>query len=199
MGNPDGAKNTVLSIMTTARLFKNLFFFPIESIVLTLFLKAMIPITSRAKLTYGGKTGMDFSKKQIITLVVLLVVGVCSSIGYLNYYYNNNSVTKDYSAEEVIEMNHQMHDIIVDKDAAVPADTTLAVIEYAAKPFFGKDTTYTVALYQAKEDASITENMWSYKKTPASKDETLNRIATVTIVTDNKTGDVLSYQNEPVE
>jgi len=199
MGNPDGAKNAVLSIMTTARLAKNLFFFPIESIVLTLFLKAMIPITSRAKLTYGGKTGMDFSKKQIITLVVLLVVGVCSSIGYLNYYYNNNSVTKDYSAEEVIEMNHQMHDIIVDKDAAVPADTTLAVIEYAAKPFFGKDTTYTVALYQAKEDASITENMWSYKKTPASKDETLNRIATVTIVTDNKTGDVLSYQNEPVE
>ena len=199
MGNPDGAKNAVLSIMTTARLAKNLFFFPIESIVLTLFLKVMIPITSRAKLTYGGKSGMDFSKKQVITLVVLLVVGVCSSIGYLNYYYNNNSVTKDYSAEEVIEMNHQMHDIIVDKDAAVPADTTLAVIEYAAKPFFGKDTTYTVALYQAKEDASITEKLWSYKKTPASKDETLNRIATVTIVTDNKTGDVLSYQSEPVE
>ena len=88
--------------------------------------------------------------------------------------------------------------IIVDKYSDVPADTTLAVIEYAAKPFFGKDTTYTVALYQAKEDASITEKMWSYKKTPASKDETLERVATVTIVTDNKTGDVLSYESEPV-
>ena len=96
-------------------------------------------------------------------------------------------------------MNHQMHDIIVDKDGNVPAGTTLAVIEYAAKPFFGKDTTYTVALYQAKEDASITENMWSYKKTPASKDETLERVATVTIVTDNKTGDVLSYEAAPAE
>ena len=131
--------------------------------------------------------------------MVLLVVGIGSSIGYLNYYYNNNSVTKDYSAEEVIEMNHQMHDIIVAEDKEVPADTTLAVIEYAAKPFFGKDTTYTVALYQAKEDASITENMWSYKKTPASKDETLERIATVTIVTDNKTSEVLSYSAAPVE
>ena len=197
MGNPDGAKNAILGIMTTARLFKNLFFFPIESIVLTLFLKAMIPITSRAKLTYGGKTGLDFTKKQVVALVVLLAVGIGSSIGYLNYYYNNNSVTKDYSAEEVIEKNHLVHDIIVDKDSNVPADTTLAVIEYAAKPFFGKDTTYTVALYQAKEDASITEKMWSYKKTPASKDETLNRIATVTIVTDNKSGDVLSFTMDP--
>ena len=197
MGNPDGAKNAILGIMTTARLFKNLFFFPIESIVLTLFLKAMIPITSRAKLTYGGKTGLDFTKKQVVALVVLLAVGIGSSIGYLNYYYNNNSVTKDYSAEEVIEKNHLVHDIIVDKDSNVPADTTLAVIEYAAKPFFGKDTTYTVALYQAKEDASITEKMWSYKKTPASKDETLNRIATVTIVTDNKSGDVLSFAMDP--
>ena len=199
MGNPDSAKNAILGIMTTARLAKNLFFFPIESIVLTLFLKVMLPVTTRAKLTYGGKTGLDFTKKQVVALVVLLVVGIGSSIGYLNYYYNNNSVTKEYSAEEVIEMNHLMHDIIVDEDSNVPDGTTLAVIEYAAKPFFGKDTTYTVALYQAKEDASITEKMWSYKKTPASKDETLNRIATVTIVTDNKTGDVLAYTSKPVE
>ena len=197
MGNPEKAKESIMGIMTAARLFKNLFFFPIESIVITLFLKVLIPITSRARLTHGGKTGLEFTKKQIIVLVVLLVIGIGSSVGYLNYYYNNNSVTKDYSTEEVIEMNHQMHDIIVDNDD-VDADRTLAVIEYAAKPFFGDDTTYTVALYQAKEDASITDNMWSYKKTPASKDETLERLATVTIVTENKTGKVLSYGSEPV-
>ena len=61
MGNPDGAKNAILGIMTTARLAKNLFFFPIESIVLTLFLKVMLPVTTRAKLTYGGKTGLDLT------------------------------------------------------------------------------------------------------------------------------------------
>ena len=139
-------------------------------------------------------------KKTLVTIlvVILLVLGIGSSIGYLNYYYNNNSVTKDYSAEEVIEMNHQMHDIIVDKDAAVPADTTLAVIEYAAKPFFGKDTTYTVALYQAKEGASITDAMWCYKKTPASKDTNLMRVATVTIVADNKTNEILNFELVPV-
>ena len=92
-----------------------------------------------------------------------------------------------------------MHDIIVDEDGTVPAGSTLAVIEYAAKPFFGKDTTYTVALYQAKEGASITEAMWSYKKTPASKDQNLERIATVTVVTNNKTGEVLRFDSSPVQ
>ena len=199
MGNPEKAKDSIMGIMTAARLFKNLFFFPIESIVITLFLKVLIPITSRARLTYGGKTGLEFTKKQIIALVVLLVIGIGSSVAYLNYYYNNNSVTKDYSAEEVVEMNREMHGIIVEEDAAVDAGRTLAVIEYASKPFFGEETTFTVALYQAKEDASITDSMWSYKKTPASKDETLERLATVTIVTNNKTGEVLSYESVPAE
>ena len=73
------------------------------------------------------------------------------------------------------------------------------MIEYAAKPYFGAETTYTVALYEAKEGEVITDAMWSYKKTPASKDKTIQRIATVTIVVDNKSGEVLSYTSVPVE
>ena len=199
MGNPDKAKDSIMGIMTVARIFKNLFFFPIESVVITLFLKVLIPITSRARLTYGGSTGLDFTKKQVVALVLLMVIGAGSAVGYLDYYYDNNSVTKDYSGEQVIEKNHEVHDIIIAQNSSVSAADTVAVIEYARKPFFGSDTTYDVALYQAKEGNSITDNMWSYKKTPASKDETLQRIATVTIVTDNKTGDVLSFTFKPVE
>ncbi len=198
MGNPEKAKDTIMGIMTQARIFKNLFFFPIETVVITLFLKVLIPVTARMKLTYGGSTGLDFTKKQIAALVLLMVIGAGSAAGYLHYYYNNNSITKDYSDTEVIEYNHLVHDIIVEKEG-VDAGNTVAVIEYASKPFFGSQTTYDVALYQAKEGASITDKMWSYKKTPASKDENLQRVATVTIVVDNKTDQVLEFDFAPVE
>ena len=198
-GNPEKAKDTVMGIMTTARLFKNLFFFPIETVVITMFLKVLVPITSRARVTFGGSKGLDFTKKQIALLVVLLFVGIGSSIGYLGYYYDNNSVTKDYSNTEVVEMNHFVHDIINAKDITVDEERTLAVIEYAAKPFFGKETTYTVALYEAVEGQEITDKMWGYKKTPASKDKNIQRVATVTIVVENKTDAVLSYESVPVK
>lgn len=191
MGNPEKAKDTILGIMTQARIFKNLFFFPIESVVITLFLKVLIPVTSRLKLTYGGNGNMDFTKKQIVALVLLMVIGAGSATGYLHYYYNNNSITKDYSDAEVIEFNHLVHDIILEQEQV--EGNTVAVIEYASKPFFGSETTYEVALYRVKE-GQVQDYMWSLKKTPASKDENLLRIADVTIVVGNKSGEVLDFE-----
>ena len=127
------------------------------------------------------------------------MVGIGSAAGYLNYYYNTNSVTKDYTAEQVVERNKAMHSIILAEDDSIPEGNTVAVIEYAAKPFFGSETTYTVALYQAVGDAEITDAMWSYKKTPASKDKNLLRIATVTIVAQNKTDEVVSFDMKLVD
>lgn len=199
MGNPDKAKDAIMGITTMARIFKNLFFFPIETVVITLFLKVLIPITSRMKLTYGGSTGLEFTKKQIAALVLLVAVGAGSAAGYLTYYYDTNSVTKDYTTEQVVERNKAVHTMILDQDDTVPEDNTVAVIEYASKPFWGKETTYTVALYQAVEGAEITDKMWSYKKTPASKDKNLVRIATVTIVAANDTDEVLSFELVPVQ
>ena len=196
MGNPDKAKDAIVGIMTQARIFKNLFFFPIESVVITLFLKALIPVTTRAKLTYGGSKGLDFTKKQIVALVLLVIIGAGSATGYLHYYYNNNSITKDFSDEEVIEYNHLVHDIIVEQENGVDQNRTVAVIEYASKPFFGSETTYTVALYGVKEGAQVEDYMWSLKKTPASKDKNLERVATVTIVVDNKSGAVTAFNAE---
>jgi len=199
LGNPAKAKDAIMGITTVARIFKNLFFFPIETVVITLFLKVLTPITARAKLTYDSGAGLGFTKKQVAVLVLLVTVGIGSAAGYLTYYYNTNSVTKEYSAEEVVERNKAVHAMILEQDETVPEDTTVAVIEFAVKPFWGKETTYTVALYQAVEGAEITENMWSYKKTPASKDKNLVRIATVTIVAANDSDEVLSFELVPAQ
>ena len=193
MGNPDKAKDAIMGITTISRLFKNLFFFPVESVVLTLFLKALMPVTTRMGLTYGNAEDMKFSKGVIIAMICLVLVGGVTSVGYLNYYYDNNSITKDYSAEEVVDTNKAVHNIICQQDASVVKDKTVAVVEYAHKPFLGKETTYTVALYEVVEGVEVQDYMWSLKKTPASKDKNLNKLGTATIVVENKTGEIVSF------
>ena len=49
IGNPDKAKDQILGIMTVARIFKNLAMFPIEAVVLTLFLRFLLPVCRRSR------------------------------------------------------------------------------------------------------------------------------------------------------
>ena len=189
-----GSDAGVAKLLTLPRIFKNLFMFPIEAVVLTVFLSAIQPITYRMKLTYNPDVKLNFGKKQIAVLVCLVVIGAASVFGYLFVHYENTSLTTGYSAEEVVEMNKTMHAIVLDKTSNVDKDRTVAVIEYAQKPFLEDQVTYTVAIYEAKEGKTITDAMWSLKKTPASKHEDLQRLATATIVADADTNVVISYE-----
>ncbi len=56
-----GGKSYVLTI---PQILKNLFMFPIESVVLTLFLSVIQPITYRMKLTYSADRALTFAKKS---------------------------------------------------------------------------------------------------------------------------------------
>ena len=73
--------------LTLPRIAKNTFMFPIESVVLTLFLKILLPVTQRAKISYNRESDMRFTKKQVITLVCLTLIGALSATGYLAYRY----------------------------------------------------------------------------------------------------------------
>ena len=194
MGNPDKAKDSIMGIMATSRIFKNLFFFPIESVVITLFLRVLVPVTARANLTYDSKANLSFSKKQIVILVALLLVGTVSAVSYLNYYYDNNSVTKDYSEQEVIDHNKLMHEILMEESDECDDLTVVTVIDYASKPFFQNNVTYTVSVYQVKDGVTVDNTFWVLKKTPASKHPDLTKIGEATIVVNDKTGELLDFQ-----
>ena len=200
IGSPDKAKDAIMGIMTVARIFKNLAMFPIESVVLTLFLRFVFPVIRRAKLVYCEDADMNFSKKAIITLVCLTLVGLVSAAGYLSYRYNTTSRTTEYSAEEVVSHNKEMHEILLAEDHALETPS-VAVIEYASQKFLGKEITYTVAHYavtgEVSEGTDEFEALWSLKKTPASKHEALTRAGTATIVTDTK-GNLVSIEYEAV-
>ena len=208
IGSPEKAKNQILGIMGLARILKNLALFPIESVVLTLFLRALIPVTNRMGLTYAGadaKQSLRFSKKQIITLLLLFLIGVGCVLGYLTYYYNTTSLSASYSAEERYEKNTSMVDILASQDAQLDADATVATIESAYRKFLGKETTYTVAVYTVDLDAlqsydkdlQTIRGLTKSKAKAVAEDGIMERVDTATIVINEKTGQVLSCTLTP--
>ena len=211
MGNPEKAKDSIMGMMTVARIFKNLFFFPIESVVITLFLKVLIPITSRAKLTYGGSKGLDFTKKQIVALVLLMVVGICSSVGYLTYRYSSTSRSADYTAAQRVEANQTMTRLVLDKTDTWDDETVVCIVDSAYRPMFTDETDYTVAVYVLDEAAFAEgqkansgysmDTLWGYSKSGPSKDKygSLVKVASASVVKNEKTGEILSFQVKPVE
>ena len=186
-------------ILTVPKIIKNLFMFPLESVVLTVFLAFIQPLTYRLKLTYdpGPKAAPAcepghsslFSRKQIALLTVLFVFGCGCVAGYLGYHYETTSLTTGYSTEERIEKNQQMHSIILEETDGGINGPSVAVIESARKPFLGRETTYNVAYYAV--DGEVTDSLWTLKKTPASQHKDLTRIGTAVIVMNDRTGEIL--------
>ena len=211
MGNPEKAKDSIMGIMTVARLFKNLFFFPIESVVITLFLKVLIPVTARAKLTYGGSKGLDFTKKQIAVLVLLMVVGVGSSVGYLTYRYTSTSRSADYTDKQRVEANQEMTQLVLDRTDDWDGETMVCIVDSAYRPMFEKETDYTVAVYvldetafaagQAADESYTMDTLWGYSKSGPGKDkyQSLVKVGSADVLKNEKTGEILEFVFTPVE
>lgn len=192
-----GASTVVLTI---PRVLKNTFMFPIEAVAMTFFLRLMIPITNRAGLTYGGgdsKENLSFGKKQLILLAILFVIGIASVTGYLFYYYNTTSLSASYSTEERYTRNTEMIGYVQEDYAG---DTLVTTVESAYKPFLGKEVTYTVAVYAVDEEAlagyekdlETIRGMSKSKASAVAEDGVMTRVATATIVVNDKTGEIVS-------
>ena len=211
IGNPEEAMESIMGIMTMARIFKNLAMFPIEAVVLTLFLKFLLPVTRRAKLTYGEAADMRFTKKQIITLVCLTLIGAVSATGYLAYRYNTSSRSADYSTEERVAANQSMAQLVLDKTDDWDAETVVCVVDSAYRGLFQQETDYTVAVYVLDEeafaagqaaDSNYTMNtLWKYSKSGPGKDkyQSLIKVASASVMKNEKTGEILEFSVTPVE
>jgi ECF transporter S component (folate family) len=186
-------------LLTIPGIVKNLFLFPIESLVLTLVLSALLPVTHRLGLTCGASGGqrLAFTRKQLALLAALFVIGSASVFGYLTYYYNTTSLSASYSSAQRVEENRRMLDILHAQSQDYDSGAIVTIVESAKKPFLGKEITYTAAVYAVKEGAEDRmEEFWSYSKSPAAKDQDLERLAAFTAVVDSQSGAVLSFQME---
>jgi ECF transporter S component (folate family) len=210
IGNPEKAMNTVMDIMTVSRILKNIAMFPIESVVMTLFLKVLSPVVRRANIATVGTTDLSFKKKHIVTLVCLTLVGVVTATGYLTYRYATTSRSADYKPEERVAIQHEMADLVLERTDDWDNETVVCVVDSAFRGMFESETDYTVAVYVLDEeafaagqqaDSSYTmDTLWGYSKSGPGKDKykSLIKVAVVTVTKNEKTGEILSFEVKPV-
>ncbi len=213
LGNPEAAKKQITGIFTVARIFKNLAFFPIESVVVTLFLKVLLPVVRRARLIYDTEATLKFTARQVAALVCLFVLGSGSAVAYLNYRYGSQGTSRsaDYTKEERVEMNKSMKDLVLGKTDEWDDQKVFCVVDSAYRGLFEKETDYTVAVYVLDEkafaagqavDAEYTEDtLWGYSKSGPKKDKyhSLVKVASATFTKNEKSGEVTDFKVSPVK
>lgn len=211
LGNPEKAKDSIMGIMTVARIFKNLFFFPIETVVITLFLKVLVPVTARAKLTYGGSTGLDFTKKQLGALLLLVVIGIGSAVGYLSYRYTDTSRSADYTDSQRVEANKEMAALVLDKTDDWDDEKVFCVVDSKFQGLFEAEAEYTVSIYildeeafaagQAADSKYTEDTLWGYSKSGPKKDkyQSLIKVGTLTMTRNEWTDTIVAFKVSAVQ
>ncbi|MDY3224960.1 MAG: hypothetical protein SOW84_03675 [Candidatus Faecousia sp.] len=208
------------AFMILPAVIKNLCLFPIESFLLTLFLGVVIPVTRRMKLTYappketekpkGGSLTkkshvaeeLKFDKKQLILLLTLFAVGVCCVVGYLAYYYDHNSISGSYTAEERYEINTRMTQVVQEQSDEYDDDTLVTTVESAYEKFLGDTTTYNVAVYVVDtgaldgygKDLEAIRGLSKSKAKAVADDGVMTRAAEAVVVLNKDTGEIVSFE-----
>jgi hypothetical protein len=198
-------------VLTVPQILKNLLMFPIESVVLTLFLKILLPVTQRAKISYNRDSDMRFTKKQVIILVCLTLVGALTATGYLAYRYNTSSRSADYSKTERVEIQKSMTELVLDETDDWDDQTVICIVDSAYRGLFEQETDYTVAVYvldqeafaagQAADNTYTIDTLWGYSKSGPKKDPygSLIKVATAEVQKNEKTGGILSITIAPLQ
>ena len=145
---------------------------------------------------------MKFDKKHLVLLLTLFAVGVCCVVGYLAYYYDHNSISGSYSAQERYEINTHMIALVHEQSDEYDDAVLVTTVESAYRKFLGDTTTYSVAVYVVDESAleSYGKDLGTIRGLSKSKakavadDGVMNRAADAAIVLNNDTGEVVSFQ-----
>lgn len=200
------------AIFDLPRIAKNLCMFPIESVLLILFLRLVIPQTKRLGFVYSDAEKLHLNKKNIAMLVVLFIIGTASVAGYSLYSYNNTSLSASYTAQERFEKNTSMVPVVVENNASLEGETVVTIVESAFPKFGDPNVTYSVAVYKVNQEeleANIAEKLADdpestygmdtlngYSKSKAKADDALENVGYATIVLDKNTGAVVSYEDD---
>ena len=196
---------TVYQPFVWVRIVKNIVMLPIESVLLMIFFRAMIPALTSAGYRCPGRVALDYTKKHLILLVTLFLIGAGAVTGYVIYDYNHKSFSAAYTAKERLAKNLEMNAWVTEEQPELKPDETVTIIESARSRVGSKEMIYELAVYRVdaekyrkKHDEAeaaaaagdpgvkpyTTDTLNGYSKSKASGDDTLIRIAKGIAVTE---------------
>lgn len=166
--------NKSYALFQLPRIFKNLALFPLESVLLILFLMAMIPLAYRMHLGYDTGDRLLLKKRQAILLGVLFLFAAGCVAGYFVYDYNYNDQASRLSTEEKVEVNTALTEDA--RTQGLIEDDQIIVLKKVFKQLRG-DTTVEFQVYETSPDTDLTKAA-GYRTADVKGDGTLTLTAT---------------------
>lgn len=191
------------AILNLERIVKNLVMLPIESVLLTVFLGAVVPPTRKLGLVKSDISNLKFTRRNIATLVVMMVVGAVAVGGYAWYSYDHTSLSASYTAQQRLARNEALGEEILAQHPEVDGETAVCIIESAYPKAFHPEVTYHVAVYQADlsgaEDpqALLTELRGLSKSKAAAREELTKLFDEDIVLTENATEPEKNREAQP--
>ena len=177
-----------------------------------LLFRALIPSAKHMGFVTGDVDTLRFTKKNIIALIVLVIVGAIAVFGYSVYSYNTTSLSASYTSQERYERNTSMVAPVLENNPQLEGQEVVTIIESAIPKFGNPNVTYSVAVYTVNQEqldaniaAKLEENpdstygldtLKGYSKSKAKADDSLTSVGYATIVLDKGTGAVVSYEDD---
>ncbi len=204
---------SVYQPFTWLRIVKNIVMLPFESLILIIVFRSVIPALKKAGYHVPGAVKLDFTRRHIVLLVALFVIGAASVAGYWIYDYNTKSFSASWSASERLERNTAMNQWVTEENSWLSPDETVTVIESARAKVFAREMTCELAIYridaerfrekQAEAEEAVRageeganpytlETLNGYSKSKAAKDDCLIRVADGVAVIDKNSGERIS-------
>ncbi len=149
---------------------KNLCLFPVEAMLLVLFMSVMVPVVHRLHLIYSSGEELKLTKKLAFGLCGLFVASTVITGGYLAYNYNTSNQASWLDAAEKQQLNTALTEQA--RQQGLVKENQVCIIKNISKKLGQEQVNVTFNVYDVAQEGNL-EQVMKYRSTDAKKDNTL--------------------------